>query len=219
MGLITGLSGPGHQLALRIQALLALWPHHSSSALIPDGFAGVPAAPSFKGDENPVALVRRADGFCLLDAAGDLRGPISPAAEPDLPILSGDGIADADPATLVPDSAILVRAEAGLDRIVSEMAIAPDGTATLFLEHPQTSVVIDLNHGADGIQRAARILGMWRGHEQMLAAIDVTGPGEAVVRFHMPPTGGANAADGLREVAFTPPMSVVANHHAARHVR
>jgi hypothetical protein len=219
LGLITGLSGPGHQLALRIHALLALWPHHSGSALIPDGFAGVPDAPSFKGDENPVALVRRDGGFCLLDAAGDLRGPIVPEAQPDLPILSGDGIADADPATLVRDAAILVRAEAGLNRVVSEMAIAPDDTATLFLEHPQTSVVIDMNRGAAGIQRAARILGMWRGHERILAAIDLTGPEEAVVRVHAGALGEANPAGGLREVSFASSPAREVNHHAARRDR
>ena len=219
LGLITGLSGPGHQLALRIHALLTLWPHHSGSALIPDGFAGVPEAPSFRGDENPVALVRRDGGFCLLDAAGDLRGPIVPEAQPDLPILSGDGVADADPLTLLRDSAILVRAEAGLNRVVSEMAVAPDDTATLFLEHPQTSVVIDMNRDAAEIRRAARILGMWRDHEQMLAAIDLMGPNEAVVRLHTGALGEANAAGGLREVSFAPTTAGGVNHHRTSRAR
>ena len=48
------------------------------------------------------------------------------------------------------DAAVLVRAEAGLNHLVSEMASASDGTATLFLEHPRVAVTIDLNRGARG---------------------------------------------------------------------
>jgi hypothetical protein len=219
LGLITGLSGPGHQLAQRIHALLALWPHHSGSALIPDGFTTVPGTLSFKGDDNPVALVRRDDGFCLLDAAGDLRGPIVPEAQPDLPILSGDGVASADSATLVRDAAILVRAEAGLNHIVSEMAIESGGNTTLFLENPPASVIIDLDRGAAGIQRAARILNMWRGHERMLASIDLTGPDEAVVRLREGAFNESKPAWGLREASFAPVRGGGANHHPPRHAR
>jgi cell division septal protein FtsQ len=164
-----------------------------------------------------VALVRRNGGFYLLDAAGDLRGPIVPEAQPDLPILSGDGIAEADAATLVRDATVLVRAEARLNHLVSEMETAADDTATLFLEHPQTAIVIDLNHDAAGIQRAVRILHMWRGHERMIAAIDLTGSDEAVVRLRQGVQDQADAAGGsLAQVAFAPATARHAGHHAAR---
>lgn len=216
LGLITGLSGPGHQLAQRIHALLALWPHHSGSALIPDGFAGVPDAPSLRGDETPVALVRRDGGFCLLDAAGDLRGPIVPEAQPDLPVLSGEALASADSATLVRDAAIVVRAEAALNHMVSEMSVEPGDTATLYLENPRTSVDIDLNRGVTGIQHAERIFEMWRGHERMLAAIDLTGPDEAVVRLRESPSNQANHNAGLREVSFAPTAAGLIHHMPRR---
>jgi hypothetical protein len=219
LGLITGLSGPGHQLAQRIHALLALWPHHSGSALIPDGFTALPKAPSLKGEESPILLVRRDGGFYLLDAAGDLRGPIVPETQPDLPILSGEGIATADSATLLRDAAVLVRAEAGLNHLVSEMETKSDGTATLFLEHPQASLAIQLNNDMAGIQHAARILQMWRGHEGLLAAIDLTAPDEAVVRLRDDAADAADAGASMRAVSFASAPPRLLNHHPARRSR
>ena len=55
----------------------------------------------------------------------------------------------------VQDAAVMVRAEAGLNHLVSEMSVASDGTATLFLDHPQVAVTIDESRSAAGIQRAA----------------------------------------------------------------
>jgi cell division septal protein FtsQ len=165
-----------------------------------------------------VALVRRNGGFYLLDGAGDLRGPIVPEAQPDLPILSGDCIADADAPTLVRDATVLVRAEARLNHLVSEMKTASDDTATLFLDHPQAAIVIDLNRDAASIQRGVRILQMWRGHERMIAAIDLTSPDEAVVRLRQGVQDQAGtAAGGLAEVAFAPATGNGASHHPARH--
>jgi len=210
LGLITGLSRPGHQLALRIHGLLALWPHHNGSALIPDGFTSLPNTPSVDGNDNPVALVRRDDGFYVLNSSGELRGPIAPENQPDLPILSGTAVADADEAELMRDAAVMVRAEAGLNHLVSEMSVVSDGTATLFLDHLQVAVMIDENRSAVGIQRAAQMLHLWQGHQQLLAAIDLTSEDEAVVRLR-PAAFDRSAANGeIRKVAFTgaPPRAI-----------
>jgi len=203
LGVITGLSRPGHELALRMHALFALWPHHSGSALIPDGFAGLQGTPSRYRNDNSIALVRRDGGFYVLNSAGDLHGPIAPEAQPDLPILSGPAISAAGSAELMRDAAVMVRAEAGLNHLVSEMAAASDGTATLFLEHPRVAVSIELNRSEAGIQRAVRIMHLWQGHQQLLAAIDLTVPGEAVVRLTPEAFDQARSAGRMREVAFT----------------
>lgn len=203
LGVITGLSRPGHQLALRIHALLALWPHHSSSGLIPDGFTALPITPSNGGNDNAVALVRRDGGFYLLNSSGDLRGPIAPEAQPDLPILSGPALANADETELMRDAAVMVRAEAGLNHLVSEMSVASDGTATLFLDHPQVAVTIDESRSAAGIQRAVQMLHLWQGHQQLLAAIDLTARDEAVVRLKPAAFDRAGVDSRMQKVAFT----------------
>ena len=82
--------------------------------------------------------MRRNGGFYLLDAAGDLRGPIVPEAQPDLPILSGDGdcrVPMRQRWCATPPCWCVRRR--GLNHLVSEMATASDDTATLFLDHPQ----------------------------------------------------------------------------------
>jgi hypothetical protein len=203
LGVITGLSRPGHQLALRIHALLALWPHHSGSALIPDGLTALPIIPSNRGNDNAVALVRRDSSFYLLNSSGDLRGPIAPEAQPDLPILSGAALADADEDQLVQDAAVMVRAEAALNHLVSEMTVGSDGTATLFLEHPQVAVTIDESRSAAGIQRATQMLRLWQGHQQLLAAIDLTAPDEAVVRLKAAAFDRTGVINRVQKVALT----------------
>jgi hypothetical protein len=212
LGVITGLSRPGHQLALRMRALLALWPHHSGSALIPDRFTAEPVISSNSGSDEAVAVVRRDGGFYLLNSAGDLRGPIAQEEQPDLPILSGSAIGDADAAELMRDAAVMVRAEAGLNHLVSEMRTESDGTATLFLDHPQLAVTINENRSVTGIQRAVQLLHLWQRHQQLLVAIDLTSPDEAVVRLKPYALERAGASGGMREVAFTP----VAAHRGER---
>jgi hypothetical protein len=203
LGVITGLSRPGHQLALRIHALLALWPHHSGSALIPDGFTALPNIPSNSRNNDAVALVRRDGGFYVLNLSGALRGPIAPEAQPDLPILSGTALADADETELMRDAAVMVRAEAGLNHLVSEMSVASDGTAVLFLDHPQVAVTIDESRSAAGIQHAAQMLRLWQGHQQLLAAIDLTAPDEAVVRLKPAAFDRTGVNSRMQKVAFT----------------
>jgi Cell division protein FtsQ/DivIB, C-terminal len=216
LGVITGLSRPGHMLALRIHALLGLWPHPSGSSLIPGGFTAIPGlAPSTSNDA--VALLKREDGFYVLNSDGELRGPIAPESSPDLPILSGRSVAKADAAQLILDAAVMVRAEADLNQLVSEMKAGPDGTATLFLEHTRAAVVIDVSRSGAEIERAARILRMWRGHQQMLAVIDLTTPDEAVVRLKPADSNHAGGTSAVQDVAFeSAPPATINDHHPGR---
>jgi hypothetical protein len=84
---------------------------------------------------------------------------------------------------LVEFAAVMVRAEAQLSHLVSEMSVDDDGTASLYLDHARTSVIFDLDAVPLEMGRAAEILGRWHDRQQMIAAIDMTTPGEAVVRM------------------------------------
>jgi cell division septal protein FtsQ len=152
-----------------------------------------------------VALVERADGFYTLAARGGLRGPISPAWQGDLPVLSGPGIENARAAQLLECAGILVRAEADLSEVVSEMWAGVDGRATLFLDRPRIEVTLDVDNSAVEIARAAKVLTLWRGHHDVIAALDLTTPGQAVVRFKPGAFENARRATGIRKVATAAP--------------
>ncbi len=205
LGVMTGFSGPGRRLVSRASVTLGHWtdrafqdvgPLHAlanyfGQSLIPTRYAkrGGAAAPQFARVEAqarpfPVALVERPDGFYALLADGELKGPVSPAEEPDVPILSGSGVQSASPATMVRYAATVVRAEAHLSRLISEMHVSSDGTAALFLDRTRTEILIDLSREPRQIARAARVLDIWRGRAHLLAMVDMTTPGLAVVRFN-----------------------------------
>ncbi len=99
-----------------------------------------------------VALVERTDGFYTLDAEGELRGPVSPAMQGDLPVLSGAGVQNAPPARLLDNAAALVRGEAALSERISEMHADGDGVATFFLDNPRLPLVIALDRCRDRIR-------------------------------------------------------------------
>jgi len=141
--------------------------------------------------DDAIALVERKDGFYALDSSGGLRGPVSPGLENDLPILSGAALEETRGGAMTGYTAILVRAETQLSELVSEMRIADDGTAELFLARARTELTIDLDpdRASAELQRAAQVLGNWSGRENLIAALDMTVPGEAIARLH-----GADAA-------------------------
>jgi hypothetical protein len=148
---------------------------------------------------DPIAIVERHDGFYWLFADGELRGPVSPTNTDDLPILSGPGMENARGGELVELAAVMVRAEAQLSHLVSEMSVADDGTAALYLDHARTSVIFDLDAVPLEMGRAAAILGRWHDRQQMIAAIDMTTPGEAVVRMReVASSSGAHPAPSKR---------------------
>lgn len=205
LGVMTGFSGPGRRLISRASVTLGKWtdrafedvrPLHAladyfGQSLIPTRYAkGEDAvAPRLARVEAtarpfPVALVERPDGFYALLANGELSGPVSPSEEPDVAILSGSGVQTASPDTLVRYAATLVRAEAHLSRLISEMHVSGDGTAALFLDRTRTEILIDLSREPRQIARAARVLDIWRGRARLLAMVDMTTPGLAVLRFN-----------------------------------
>lgn len=211
LGVMTGFSEPGRRLAMRARCLVASWTDRLMSRAQPIGNAlGAlrqsveplkaiirPRARAvaqakiaretgfriLRSRENAVALVRRGDGFYALYSGGDLRGPASPANQPDLPILSGPGAESASGADLVNDAAILIRAEAQMQRIVSEMRLGNDRTASLFLDRTPIGITLDLDSSAPELRRALEVLKQWRGREQLVEMVDMTTPGMAVVRL------------------------------------
>jgi hypothetical protein len=215
LGAMTGFSEPGRHLALRVSRLMrscaagALdrtepartavdYLRRNITAAIAE-FASMrrPAArrPSLAVPRDrrrrfwsgsAVALVEKAGGFYVLSAAGSLTGPVSPGGQPDLPILSGRPVEDAAGMVLVRDAAILVRAEAELSRPISEMRLETDGTASLFLDRVRIELVIDPDQEALEIRRAAEVLRRWQGREQLVAMLDMTTPGLAVLRLRTP---------------------------------
>ena len=207
LGVITGLSRPGRTFALRVQTILNLWPAPGHSSIIPAVFLGGPvlepthrhAQSSALAHGSAIALVQRADGFYALDSDGGLLGPVSPAAQGDMPILTGAGALAAEPSQLIDYAEALVRAEAGLGAVVSEMRIATDRTATIFLEHPRIEVTFDLDRMSVELARAVAVLGIWRGHEDLVASLDLTTPGQAVMRMK-PAAFAADRAPAIRSI-------------------
>jgi hypothetical protein len=180
LGVMTGLSRSGRALAHRVTALLHAVPYLNRSALVPPAF---PAAVTSRPAEAAIALVERGDGFYTLDGAGGLRGPVAPAAENDMAILSGPAAANGVGSQLVDYARVLIAAEAALGIPVSEMRVGADGEATLFLERPAITIAIGLEEPALELARAAKILALWRGHRELIAALDLTIPDQAVVRL------------------------------------
>jgi hypothetical protein len=128
-------------------------------------------------------MVERHDGFYALFADGELEGPVSPNAEGDLPILSGARVENSRGVELVEYAATMVRAEAELSHLVSEMSVDDDEVAALYLDRTRTEILIDLDQAPAEIKRAGEVLAKWRGRAPMIAALDMTMPDEAVVRF------------------------------------
>ena len=220
LGVMTGLSKPGRTLAARVESWLEPHAVLRRSGILPALFAHgamvAPAAVAPLAPASTIALVQRADGFYVLNGRGALSGPVAPAAQGDLPILSGAGVDGAAPDALLEDAAMLVRAEAYLNEVVSEMRIDGDGVATLYLEREAMEVSFDLGRTGVELRRAVRIIGLWRGHERMIAAIDLTEDDAAVVRIRRGAAGGARPAADARKVAYLAPERATLRTGASR---
>jgi hypothetical protein len=229
LGVMTGFSTTGRTVALRTAATLdsyrdqildsiaparAIASNYSAVLVQWAGRAGIyrrglrepGAAPVSSGDvrDSAVAIVESHDGFYELFSGGELRGPVSPGKQGDLPVLSGDALDNARGAQMVEYAAVLVRAETQLSEIISEMHVGDDGTASLFLERERTEVMIDLDRATSEIQRAIKVRQQWQGRENLIAALDLTTPGLAVVRLHAAENNRAKHKSGLRKVSFKP---------------
>lgn len=230
LGMVTGFSAAGRALVIRVSgfvsSLTARIPSHAESTAAANEWIDeklhwaesrfhVNLSMLRRGPANArsaggaIAIVERHDGFYALFSDGELRGPISPNSSDDLPVLSGARVENARGSELVEYAAVMVRAEAQLSHLVSEMNIDDDGTASLYMDRARTAVIVDLDAVPLEISRAVEILGKWRDREQLIAAIDMTTPGEAVVR--------------VAEAAPTSPahngVTKVSNHSAARPAR
>ncbi len=212
LGVATGLSRPGRALAARVRLTvdsywveltqtLMLWRERPAQGALIAPLAAAPAG-------SAVALVERPDGFYALFAQGELRGPVEPGADGDLPILSGAPLDRASARDLVRYAATLVRSEAELTGLISEMRLDDDGTASLFFNRSRTEVRLDLDRAPGELRRASEVLGRWRGHEALVASLDMTTPGEAVMRLRgvMPgaparPGPAGRGRGGLRRIA------------------
>jgi hypothetical protein len=151
-----------------------------------------------RASDGAVAVVERADGFYTLQASGELRGPLSIQAVNDLAIISGPGLDSASGADLLDFAELLVRAEAALSELVSEIRIASDGTATLYLERSHTDLILDRAHASEELAHAAAVMNRWHTHLNLMTGLDMTTPGEAVVRLREP----VNVA--LAEISIAP---------------
>ncbi len=206
LGMATGLSQAGRALAARarttlvsywteVAATFAQWRDRTTeSAMI------APLAPPAPGDA--VALVERHDGFYTLFAEGELRGPVEASRAGDLPILSGAAVQTADAQDLVRYAAVLVRSEVALSGLVSEMRVDDDNTMSLFFDRSHTELRVDLDDAPAQLKRATEVLGQWRGHERLVAMIDMTTPGQAVMRLRgISPLAAAQGSGTVRRVA------------------
>jgi len=229
LGVMTGFSTTGRAVALRASASLTLYRNQILASLAPArttvsnysavlvqwaGRAGIyrqaghgaGAAEISAGNvrDGAIAIVERHDGFYELFSGGELRGPVSIGMQGDLPVLSGDALDNARGTQMVDYAAVLVRAETQLSEIISEMHVGDDGTASLFLERERTEVVIDLDRATTEIQRAIKVRQQWQGRENLIAALDLTTPGFAVVRLHAAESAHSKHKSGLRKVSFKP---------------
>ncbi len=184
LGLLAGLSASARTAAVRGQEIISAY-RRRALTLAPIRFAhksdAAPVASRSSG--GLVALTQRKDGFYTLNSNGELSGPVSPDGAGDLPILSGPGLDGAGASQLVDYASILVRAEATLAAPISEMRLAGDGTASLFIQRSHTEIAIDIDNVALELARAARVMNRWRGHQEQITALDMTTPGQAVMRL------------------------------------
>ncbi len=229
LGVMTGFSTTGRAVTLRASATLGSYRDRIMDSLAPartaaanysavlvewarragvyhrGGRGPVSAAPSASDmREGAIAIVERRDGFYELFSGGGLRGPVSPGKPGDLPVLSGAAMDNARGTQMVDYAAVLVRAETQLAEIISEMRVGDDGTASLFLERERTEVVIDLDRATAEIQRAIKVRQQWQGRETLIAALDLTTPGLAVVRLHPGESSHSKRKSGIRKVSLRP---------------
>lgn len=210
LGVMTGFSEAGRRVALRAKNLFTVWADRTLARLGPFRHAADtfdqsiapievllklkhPAhEPAIRGEveisrarnaDDPIAIVERREGFYALLARGEIRGPVSPAQQPDLPIMSGPGVENAMASDLLTDAAILVRAEAQMSSLVSEMRIDTDGTASFYLDRERMAVMVDLDQEQFELRRALEVLKQWQGRERLIAMLDMTTQGMAVVRL------------------------------------
>jgi hypothetical protein len=194
LGVITGLSESGRLLARRIEALLQRLPHSSRSDLLPTAYrtfldkepklrdlAGLSAGPTWGMRTEAIALLERPEGLYQLNSHGRLLGPVSSADTVDLPVLSGSGVENAQASQLLEYAGELIRAEAILSTIVSEMQVTSTGESRLYLERSHLVIIFSPRQFQVQLAHAAKVLPLWQTHGDLIVTVDMTIPGEAIV--------------------------------------
>ena len=120
LGVMTGFSAAGRAATLRVAAALSSYRDQIMDSIAPArttaagysavlvewagragiyhrGTQGPGAAAISAGDmrDGAIAVVERRDGFYELFSGGELRGPVSPGKQGDLPVLSGAALDNA----------------------------------------------------------------------------------------------------------------------------
>lgn len=190
LGVYAGVNVGGHARNLKL-------PDHVAVLLTKLHLRPARSLPE-RASDGAVAVVERDDGFYTLQASGELRGPLSIQAVNDLPIISGPGLDSASGSDLLDYAELLVRAEAALSELVSEIRIATDGTATVYLERSHTDLILDRANASDELAHAAAVMNRWHAHLNLMTGLDMTTPGEAVVRLREP------VDVALAEIAIAP---------------
>ncbi len=186
LGMMAGVSPEGHALKARVKASFDALRAEALEAVAPVIFfwRGIPPVPVRYGAPDSIAIVERRDGFYALSQHAGLAGPISPQAQGDLPVLSGAGVQNASVDELMRYASILVRAEATLSALISEMRVDDDGaTATFFLARSETRLTIDIESAPVELERARELLARWQEHQRLVASLDLTTPGQAVMQL------------------------------------
>jgi len=212
LGVMTGFSATGHQITLRAVSSVAEFRDSIAATIHPASDAMTRSATALRDrlrdskifeaairllgrapivkltetEAPPIAMVRRGNDFYALGEDGGLSGPIDPRTQVDLPILSG-AVDDASRVQMTAYAGVLVRAETILSQLISEMRVHDDGTATLCLERERTELTIDLDNVPHELARSIEVMKRLTGREQMVAALDMTMPGEAIVRLRGAP--------------------------------
>jgi hypothetical protein len=68
-----------------------------------------------------------------------------------------------------------------LSAIISDMRVKPNGEITLFLDRPPLMIALASGQFSLQLARAARVLDLWHRHRELIAMIDMTTSGEAIV--------------------------------------
>jgi hypothetical protein len=63
------------------------------------------------------------------------------------------------------------------------MRLDNDGSAEFYLDRERMAVAVDMNQEEVQLRRALEVLGQWHGRERLIAMLDMTTPGMAVVRL------------------------------------
>ncbi len=202
LGVLAGLSPTGRLAARRAANSVSL-ARRLLAQIVPALYQQPRPAPASRADAPgaAAALVERGDGLYLLDQEGGLSGPLSAGAPQSLPVLSGPAVRTASSRALLEYAAVAVRMEAALATAVSETEVKDDGRMELFLERYPLELVIDRHPATVEFERAGWLWRRWQGRHRLIASIDLTPAGQAVVRLRREAVGPAVEAGAARRPA------------------